>query len=160
MRKLRIATMVTGHFATPPPADVIYAPMDIAVSLSRGLATKGHQVDFFAPVGSRLPKARNLNLVSLGLKPLRQSSAEGDELYKIFNLWDQYFLSEIYRRALAGKYDLVHIHPIDKALPWGRALDEVKTVYTLHDPISLWRARIFRMFSIKNQYLFVTTQAN
>src|SRR3989344_6431528 len=153
MKKLRIATFVTSHFTVPPPKEIIYAPMDIAISLSRGLAKKGHRVDFFAPVGSRLPKARNLNLVSLGLKPLRQSSAEGDELYKIFNLWDQYFLSEIYRRALAGFYDLVHIHPIDKALPWGRALAGVKTIYTLHDPISPWRARIFRMFSSKNQYL-------
>jgi len=161
MKKLRIATFVTSHFTVPPPKEIIYAPMDIAISLSRGLATKGHRVDFFAPVGSRLPKTRNLNLVSLGLKPLRQSSAgilqglrvEGDELYKIFNLWDQYFLSEIYRRALAGEYDLVHIHPIDRALSWGRTLAGVKTVYTLHDPISPWRARIFRMFASKNQYI-------
>lgn len=161
MKKLRIAAFVTSHFTVPPPKGVIYAPMDIAVSLSRGLAEKGHRVDFFAPAGSRLPKVKNLRLVDLGLKPLRQSSsgilrdshARGDELSKIFNLWDQYFLSEIYRRALAGDYDLVHIHPIDRALPWGKALSGVKTVYTLHDPIYPWRAEIFRMFSSKNQHL-------
>lgn len=153
MKRLRIATFVTSHFTVPPPKGVIYAPMDIAVSLSRGLVKKGHQVDFFAPVGSRLPKLKNLNLVSLGLKPIKQQRGDNLSDPKIFNLWDQYFLSEIYRRALAGEYDLVHIHPIDLALPWGRALLSVKTIYTLHDPISPWRARIFRMFQSKNQHL-------
>lgn len=153
MKKLKIATFVTSHFTVPPPKGVIYAPMDIAVSLSGGLVKKGHRVDFFAPAGSHLPKLKNLNLVTLGLKPIKQRI--GDDLSdpKIFNLWDQYFLSEIYRRALAGDYDLVHIHPIDRALPWGRALSGVKTIYTIHDPISSWRARIFRMFQSKNQYL-------
>lgn len=161
MKKLRVATFVTSHFTVPPPKGVIYAPMDIAISLSEGLAKRGHRVDFFAPVGSRLPKAQNLNLITMNLRPLRQFAggilrdlnAKGDELYKIFNLWDQYFLSEIYRRALIGEYDLVHIHPIDRALPWGRALSGVKTVYTIHDPIYPWRTKIFRMFASKNQHL-------
>lgn len=161
MKKLRIATFVTSHFTVPPSKGMIYAPMDVAISLSGELALRGHRIDFFAPAGSHLPKVKNLRPVDLGLKPLRQSPfgilrdprAKGDELSKIFNLWDQYFLSEIYRRALAGDYDLVHIHPIDRALPWGKALSEVKTVYTLHDPIYPWRAEIFRMFSSGNQHL-------
>lgn len=160
MKRLRIAVFVTSHLPVPPPRGVIYAPMDIAISLSERLAKKGHRIDFFAPVGSRLPKARNLNLIHLGIPPLRKykailsdPNAQGGELCKIFNLWDQYFLSEIYRRASSGVYDLVHIHPIDRALPWGRTMTSVKTVYTLHDPVSPWRAEVFRMFRSENQYL-------
>ena len=161
MKKLKIATFVTSHFTVPPPKGVIYAPMDIAVSLSVGLAKRGHQVDFFAPVGSHFPKLKDLRLVTLNKNPLIQNklkilkdpSVNGGEEAKIHNLWDQYFLSEIYKKALAGLYDIVHIHPIDRALPWGRALSDVRTVYTLHDPIYPWRAEIFRMFSSRNQHL-------
>ena len=158
MRKLRIATMVTGHFTTPPPAGVIYAPMDIAVAVSEGLAKRGHDVTFFAPEGSKIKVSK---IETVGLKPLRQNgelailtgpNVGGVEKAKIYGLWDQFLLSAVYKEALKGKFDIIHVHPVDRALPLAYAIRNVPTVYTLHDPIYKWRAEVFHMFSSPNQY--------
>lgn len=150
--------MVTGHFATPPPFGVIYAPMDIAVAVSEGFQRRGHEVTFFAPEGSDIKVSR---VESGGLKPLRQNgeleilkgpNVGGVEAAKIFTLWDQYLLSLMYKEALEGKFDILHIHPVDRALPLAQAIRNIPTVYTLHDPVSPWRAEVFRMFASPNQH--------
>lgn len=158
MKKLRVATMVTGHYTTPPPPGVIYAPMDIAVAVSEGLSRRGHEVTFFAPEGSKI-KASGVR--TCGLKALRQNgelsilagpNVGGAERAKIYNLWDQFLLSTIYKEVLDGKFDLIHVHPADRALPLAYAIRNIPTVYTLHDPIYPWKAEVFRMFSSPNQY--------
>lgn len=158
MKKLRIATMVTGHYTTPPPFGAIYAPMDIAVAISEGLVRRGHEVTFFAPEGSDIKVSR---LESGGLKPLKQNgeleilrgtNVGGAEGAKIFALWDQYLISLMYKGALEGKFDILHIHPVDRALPLAYAIRNIPTVYTLHDPIYPWRAEVFNMFASPNQY--------
>lgn len=158
VKKLKIATMVTGHFTTPPPMGTIYAPMDIAVAVSEGLQRRGHEVTFFAPEGSDIKIS---HVESGGLNPLQQNEGlpilkgekvGGAEVSKIFNLWDQYLLSLMYKGALEGKFDILHIHPVDRALPFGFAVQNIPTVYTLHDPIYPWRAEIFRMFASRNQH--------
>ncbi|MDP3999527.1 MAG: glycosyltransferase family 4 protein [bacterium] len=157
MRKLRIAVMVSAHFTTPLPKGIVYAPMDIAVEVSEGLAKRGHAVDFYAPAGSKIKTRR---VVSAGLEALKQrgkkiltsSNIGFAETGKIFNLWDQYLLSELYKNAEAGKYDIIHIHPIDRALPLARVFRKTPTVYTIHDPIYPWRAETFRMFASPNQH--------
>lgn len=158
MRKLRIATMVTGHFTTPPPLGVIYAPMDIAVAVSEGLQRRGHNVTFFAPKGSKIKVSE---VKTCGLNSLRQNgelsilsgpNVGGAEIAKIYNLWDQFLLSVMYKEATEGKFDIIHIHPADRALPLAYAIRNIPTIYTLHDPIYPWRAAIFRMFSSPNQY--------
>lgn len=158
MRKLRIATMVTGHYTTPPPFGVIYAPIDIAIAVSEGLQQRGHEVTFFAPEGSNIKVTR---VESGGLKPLQQNGGlpilkdkkvGGAETSKVFNLWDQYLLSLMYKEAIEGKFDIIHIHPVDRALPLAYAIRNIPTIYTLHDPIYQWRAELFRMFASPNQY--------
>lgn len=158
VKKLRIATMVTGHYTTPPPFGIIYAPMDIAITLSEGLAKRGHEVSFFVPEGSKLKVSK---VKTFGLKALCQNgelsilggvNVGGAERAKIFNLWDQFLISAMYKEAVEGKFDILHIHPADRALPLAYALQDIPTVYTLHDPIYPWRAEVFRMFSSPNQY--------
>jgi len=155
---MRIATMVTGHFTTPPPEGIIYAPMDIAVEVSEGLAKKGHLVDFYGPEGT---KVKVNKVISAGLKALNQPEGgaitKGEnvgnaEANKLFNLWDQYLIAQMYKAAANNGYDLLHIHPVDRALPMALSHPDIPTVYTLHDPIYPWRADIFRMFSSPNQY--------
>lgn len=150
--------MVTGHFTTPPPFGVIYAPMDIAVAISEGLEERGHEVVFFAPEESKIKVSK---VRTCGLKALRGNgkfsilegpNVGGSETGKIENLWDQFLLSKMYRAALDGKFDAMHIHPVDRALPLAYAIRDIPTVYTLHDPIYPWRAEVFRMFSSPNQY--------
>ncbi len=158
MKKLKIATMVTGHFATPPPKGIVYAPMDIAVEISEGLVKKGHRVDFYGPEGT---KVKGTNVVSAGLKALNQPEGEtitkrknvgNAEINKIFNLWDQYLLAKMFAEAEKGTYDLLHIHPLDRALPLALSHPNVQVFYTIHDPIYSWRTQIFSMFSSPNQH--------
>jgi len=158
MRKLKIATMVTGHFTTPPPPKIVYAPMDVAVDISEGLTRKGHQVDFFGPEGTHVNVSK---VITKGLKPLNQPEGEAitkgkdvgnAESNKLFNLWDQYLIAEMFKEAEKGKYDLLHIHPPDRALPLALSHQNIPVFYTLHDPIYPWRAEIFSMFQSPNQY--------
>jgi len=156
--KLKIATVVTGHFTTPPPEGIVYAPMDVAVDVSEGLVKRGHSVDFYAPEDS---KANVTRMINCGLKPLNQDGGHpilklpnvgGAEQNKIFNLWDQYLLAQMFKEAEKGNYDILHIHPVDRALPLALSHSKVPVVYTLHDPICPWRAEIFKIFASPNQF--------
>jgi glycosyltransferase involved in cell wall biosynthesis len=159
MRKLRIAEMVTGHFTTPPPEGIIYAPMDIAVAISKGLIKRGHEVTFYAPEGSKI---EGIKIESCGLFPLKKDATShpilsdpfvgGAEVAKIFNLWDQYLISYMFKEAERNRYDILHIHPPDRALPIAFSHPNISTIYTLHDPIYPWRAEVFRMFKSENQF--------
>mgnify|MGYP001599404096 CR=1 FL=1 len=165
MKKLKIATMVTGHFTTPPPEGIVYAPMDIAVEISEGLAKKGHKVDFYGPEGT---KVNGANVVSAGLKALNQLEGEAiiktpgvgnAEANKIFNLWDQFLIAKMFEEAEKGAYDLLHIHPADRALPLALSHPKIQVFYTLHDPIYSWRAEIFSMFASENQHYISISDA-
>lgn len=162
---MRIATMVTGHFACPPPKGIIYAPMFIAQSVAEGLARKKHKVFFFGPLGSKMKAAK---VISNGFRPLHgkkdhpimtDPDVRGVETGKIACLWDQYLVSLIYRKALRGEIDIIHIHPADMALPFGLAIENIPVVYTLHDPVYRWRATVFRTFQSKNQYFISLSNA-
>jgi glycosyltransferase involved in cell wall biosynthesis len=165
MKKLRIATMVTGHFTTPPPEGIVYAPMDIAVEISEGLAKKGHLVDFFGPEGT---KVKANKVLSFGLKPLKENGGHqitkaenvgNAEINKIFNLWDQFLIAKMFEEAKKGNYDLLHVHPPDRALPIALSHPEIPVFYTLHDPIYSWRAEVFSMFASPNQYYISISDA-
>ena len=155
--KMRIATMVSAHFTTPPPPGVVYAPMDIATAVAEGLAKRGHEITFYAPKGSA-PQGVRIETKDLGaLKQegeaiLKTPNVGGAETAKIFNLWDQYLIAHMFREAERGTYDLLHIHPVDRALPLALSHPKVPVAYTLHDPIYPWRAEVFRMFQTPNQY--------
>lgn len=157
--------MVTGHFTTPPPEGIIYAPMDIARAVSEGLAKKGHLVDFYGPEGTNIKVNK---VVSFGLKALKQKEGEeilkgpnlgNAEVNKIFNLWDQYLIARMFEEAEKGKYDLLHVHPVDRALPLALSHPKIPVFYTLHDPIYPWRSEIFSMFSSSNQYYISISDA-
>lgn len=165
MRKLRIATMITGRYTCPSPKGIIYAPMLIVKAIVEGLVKRGHKVFFFGPEGSNVKVTQ---IISGGMKPLygkkehrifQSPMIREKEREKIKNLWDQYLISLIYREALKGKYDLIHIHPADRVLPFGLAFENIPVVYTLHDPIYPWRRDVFQMFQSKNQYFVSISKA-
>ncbi|MCD6232764.1 glycosyltransferase [bacterium] len=166
-RKLKIGMMVSGLFTTPPPKGLIQAPISIAKNIAEGIAKKGHDVYFFAPQGSKLKATK---VISGKLKPLKGKPGKENPILhspfvqetekgKIFNLWDQYLISLMYKEAIKKKLDVLHIHPIDRALPFGFAFEKIPVLYTLHDPIYKWRAHIFKMFSSKNQYLVAVSNS-
>jgi len=167
-RKLKIGMTITGHYTIPPPKDIIYAPMVIAKAVAEGLTKRGHKVYFFAPKGSKLNVTK---VISGKLKPLHGISGKKElkilsgkyvgpvERSKIYTLWDEYFVSLMYKMALKKKFDILHIHPVDRALALAMAIEKIPVVYTLHDPVYPWRKEVFEIFSSKNQYFVSISNA-
>jgi glycosyltransferase involved in cell wall biosynthesis len=61
--------------------------------------------------------------------------------------------------AARHRYDILHIHPPDRAMPLAITHPDIPVVYTLHDPIYPWRRDIFRMFQSPNQYFVSISDA-
>lgn len=163
--KLKIATFVSSDYTYPLPEGVVYAPIIMAKNLSEGLCRKGHEVTFFAPGDTEINVSK---IVGGELEPLKQNGDlsilkdlgdEASDVGKIHSLWDQYLLSILFQKAMDGKYDLVHVHPVDRALPFAKILKKIPVLYTLHDPISPWRKEVYYMFSTENQH-FVSISDN
>lgn len=165
-KTLRIATTLTGAYTLPQPEGVVYAPMEMTEQLVRGLEARGHQVTVYAPQGSKIACSK---LVTGNLEPLFCNKATEYFLHDEFTrdqernlirgLWDAYLLSELYKDATAGKFDLVHAHSPDRAMPFARTVTTLPTVYTLHDPLFLWRQVVFEKFSTPNQHFVTISRA-
>lgn len=156
-KKLRIATVVTSEVPFPIPKDFprVYAPLQIAIDLAEGLTKKGHEVTFFGPKGShsRIFKTKQADFSPLYKNPLllNDKLVRGVEREKLFNLFDQKLIASILEDCRKGKFDIVHVHPVDRILPLA-PLFPVPIVYTLHDPVYQWRKEVFKQFQTDNQF--------
>jgi glycosyltransferase involved in cell wall biosynthesis len=156
--------MVRGYVQNPRPKDMIYAPIDLAVAIADGLVKKGHSVDLYGPLGSELKHA---NVVTRNLRPLVRDKDEFSELlddtammsHYVPALWDQYLASEMFRRARAGVYDLLHFHHPEIALPLIQGYRDVPVVYTQHDPVYSWYKELYELYSTPNQH-FISISNN
>lgn len=156
---MKIAMMVLGYVPLPRPSDMIYAPADIAVSIAEGLARKGHQIDLFAPIGSRSNNT-HIAVQTLNLRPLAQTQREMRELFKtsdrftnyVPQIWDQYFAKVMFVRASHGVYDVLHFHHPEIALPLAKTYADVQVVYTLHDPVTAWYRELLELYETPNQH--------
>ena len=163
-KKLKIATFVTSEVPFPVPKDFkgIYAPVGVALSVAEGLAKRGHEVLFYGPIGSqsKICKVREVNIEPLYKnKILKLKEVKGrKEREKISYLFDQYIVSSIFKENSKEKFDIIHIHPVDRVLPFA-LLTKTPVVYTLHDPVYSWRAKIFKMYQTKNQYFISLSNA-
>ena len=154
---MKIAMMVRAYLPVPRPADMIYAPIDLAVAIAEGLAKRGHKVDLFAPLGSHLKQA---NVESLNLRPLATNQIEFQSVlndsakmsHYVPGLWDSYMVNEMFARASKGNYDLLHFHHPESALPLAQANTGVPVVYTLHDPVFPWYKELFELYQTPNQH--------
>jgi glycosyltransferase involved in cell wall biosynthesis len=153
---MKIATMVRGYIPVPQPADIIYTPIGLAIDASRQLIKRGHSVDFYAPTGSKL----DIPLKTLNLKPLVRGYKSFNELlnnvdlltHYIPSLWDQYLAGEMFKRAAAGDYDLLHFHHPETAMPFAKLYPEVPVVYSLHDPVFKWYKDLYKLYNTPNQF--------
>lgn len=153
---MKIAMMVRGYMPAPRPADIVYAPIDLAVTIGEGLVKRGHQVDYYGPDGTQL----EANVQTLGLRPLAKNHKEFQTMlssvdlltHYVPGLWDQYMSIAMFQRAAAGEYDLLHFHHPETAMPYAHLFPTVPVVYTLHDPIYELYQEIFKMFHSTNQY--------
>jgi len=162
-KKIKIATFVASEIPFPIPKDFkeIYAPVEIALNIAEGLARRGHKVIFFGPKGS---KSKICQVVEAPIQPLYKNEIlklrdfRKKDREKIFYLFDQYIISSIFKENLKKKFDIIHIHPVDRALPFA-LLTKTPVVYTLHDPIYSWRAKVFEMYQTNNQYFISLSNA-
>jgi glycosyltransferase involved in cell wall biosynthesis len=154
---LKIATMVRGYIPAPRPKDIIYAPIDLAVAVAEGMQRRGHQIDFYGPVGTKLKSG----VQDLGLRPLARNQEEFRQvidnldllIHQIPGLWDGWMAQEMFKQAAAGRYDVLHFHHLEVGLPYARLFPEVPVVYTLHDPLNEWHRELIQMYLSPNQHL-------
>lgn len=149
--------MVRAYLPVPRPKDIIYANIDLAVDIAEGLAKKGHTVDFYAPMGSKLKRANvvdcNLRPLATNLEEFRNLLANAEHLvHGVAQLWDNYMADEMFKRALAGEYDLLHFDHPESAMALAKIHRKVPVVYTLHDPIEKTYREAYEMYNTPNQY--------
>jgi glycosyltransferase involved in cell wall biosynthesis len=144
---------------------MIYAPIDLAANIAEGLTERGHRVDYFAPTGSHLPHS---HVETMNLRPLVTNNDEFRALLGTTNeevnnyvpaLWDNYLAEEMFRRAIAGEYDLLHFHHAPPALAMARKYRNVPVVYTQHDPVYPWYKEMYELYDSPNQH-FVSISNN
>lgn len=154
---MKIATMVRGYLPVPRPKDIVYAPIDLAVALSKGLKTHGHTVTFYAPRG----KKTNFPITHHGLRPLVENQAQWSKflhnvelhMNHIPHMWDFYLAQKMFEQADKGVYDILHFHHPQIAMPFAAQYPNVPVVYTLHDPLSsMLFDKILPMFTSPNQF--------
>lgn len=167
-RKLKIAIAVTSELPFPIPKDFprLHAPTQVALNIAEELSRKGHKITFFGPMGSKSKKFEVFEVPIIPLyknkifKKTKPKYPEDKARIKevIFNLFDQFLVSFIFKENLKRKFDVVHIHCPDRALPFA-SIFKVPVVYSWHYPISPWGADIFKMYQTGNQYFVSLSDA-
>lgn len=156
---MKIAMMVRAYIPMPRPSDMIYAPIDLAVAIAKGLGERGHQVTLFSPLGTEV-HGQNVTVDTMNLRALVKNQTEFTALldnteylsHDVPGLWDRYMVNEMFARAAAGDFDLVHFHHPETAMSAAARHPTVPTVYTLHDPIYPWYRELFELYSTPNQH--------
>ena len=72
-KPMKIAMMVRAFIPMPRPSDMIYAPIDLAVAIAKGLGERGHQVTLFSPLGTEV-HGQNVTVETMNLRPLVKKS--------------------------------------------------------------------------------------
>jgi glycosyltransferase involved in cell wall biosynthesis len=161
---MRIAMMVRGYLQTPRPLDMIYAPIDLAELIAKGLTDRGHQVTYFGPQGTHIP---GVKVETLDVRPLahdqKEFAAMVADTEKIMHyvpgLWDMRFASNMFERAQRGEFDLLHFHHPEMAINFAAMYPDVPVAYTLHDPIYPWYRDLFDLYKSQNQH-FISISEN
>ncbi|HET7302381.1 MAG TPA: glycosyltransferase family 4 protein [Candidatus Saccharimonadales bacterium] len=162
---MKIAIMVRGYMPVPRPKDVIYAPIDLAIAMSEGLVRRGHTVDFYGPLGTKVPEG--VTAVTHNLRPLVHDNTETTKLFHdlgllthyVPSLWDEYLAVEMFKRADRGEYDLLCFEHPEVSLSLSRQYPNVPVVNVLNDPIFPWYKEIFELYHSPNQH-YVTISDN
>lgn len=161
---MKIAMMVRGFLPVPRPADMVYAPIDLAAAVAESLSRRGHKVDFYAPIGSHI---KRVNVVDCNLRPLATNLQEFRELqhdpwrtpHYVPSIWDSYMVNCMFQKAVVGEYDVLHFHHVETGLRQAAAHQNVPVVYTLNDPVYPFYREIFDLYKSPNQH-FISISDN
>ena len=152
-KRLKIAIFCTNEWPTPPPQNTFYAPLWIAYYIAEGLSKRGHLVYYFGSKESKLKYAR---LVSEGMPAIKYNKKVSPFLEsrneEVVNLHEQFMLSKLYQIDQREHFDIIHIHPYRRILPFV-SLTKTPTVITIHDPIEGFTRHILETLNqIKSVY--------
>lgn len=156
-KHMKIGMMVRSYLPVPRPSDMIYAPIDLAAEIGKGLAKRGHDITFFAPNGSHI---QGVNVEDLHMRPLVHTGSEFNELihdvdkqmHYIPGLWDQKMAAAMFQKAKQGDLDLLHFHHPEVAMPFAVNNTDIPVAYTLHDPINNICKELYGMYKSPNQH--------
>jgi glycosyltransferase involved in cell wall biosynthesis len=145
--------MARGYIPAPRPADLVNAPMDIAVAVAEQLTRRGHEVTYYGPIGSRIFG----DVETLELPPLLHNSRELKELGKeetahshnLMGLWDQYMMKGVLERARL-EHDVVLAHYPESVLSLASFYPDVPIVCVVHDIIAGWFRDAMKLFAAPN----------
>jgi glycosyltransferase involved in cell wall biosynthesis len=157
IRIMRIAMFCSSLLPTPPANNeqIIHAPLRLTAALASEMVKRGHSVTLFGAKGTK----SKANVVDLDLPPLLHHPQLGTsmnlESRDIMYFYEQIFISDIYRRAAEGEFDIIHIHPAYLSINFA-ANCKIPTVFTLHDPISSWLCFIYKMHKINKNIYYVS----
>jgi len=155
---MRIAMFCSSLLLTPPAnkEKMIHVPLHLTAILATEMAKRGHSVTLFGAKGTK----SKATVVDLNLPPLFNQLQMRDSMdlknhYNAMYFYEQAFISDIYRRASEGEFDIIHIHPVNLSINFAVNC-KVPTVFTLHDPISQWQCFIFNMYKTNKNIYYVS----
>ncbi|HSX42189.1 MAG TPA: glycosyltransferase family 4 protein [Candidatus Saccharimonadales bacterium] len=132
---MKIAKFITAKYAFPYPDGHVFAPYDVADSLTRGLLDQGHDVTWFAPKGTKTPAT----LIDCGFTAMfdRPDWQQMPPTMKHeMAIWgDGVFLSHL--ATIADQFDVIHLDTFLLALPFARLVKDKPIVLTLHNPLDV-----------------------
>lgn len=154
---MKIAMMVRAFLETPVPGNIAYSPAIVAKSVAEGLQSRGHDVTFFGPEGTKLDVSA---VETLSLHSVAKSQDDMDEfvgvndLFKDYlpALYDTYAAKNILKRAADGEFDCVLFNHFESALPIASLFPSVPVVYIVHDFIDGPRREAIELHSSPNQH--------
>lgn len=150
---MKIATMARGYIPAPRPADLVNAPMDIAIAAAEQLTRRGHEVTYYGPIGTRI----FAEVATLDLPPLLHNTKELKEFareeaahsHNLMGLWDQYMMRGILEKA-RSEYDVVLAHYPESALVLAPFFPDVPIVCAIHDVIGGWFRDALKLYASPN----------
>lgn len=153
---MKIAMMVRAFLQTPVPEGIPYSPATIALQVAEGLQTKGHDVTFFGPEGSKI----GTKLESCGIRARAHTQEEVDSLVGtkdmfsdyLFALDDAVLVKNMFERAKAGEFDCLIFNHFETALPFCSLYPTIPVVFILHDFIDENRRIVMERHASPNQY--------
>lgn len=155
---MKIAMMVRSFMASPVPNDIAYSPTSVAVSIAEGLSSRGHDVTFFGPEGTKLEQ--NVKVETNNVRPLVTTAQNLYELVAstdlfqdyIPSLYDQYMARDMFERAKAGEFDALVFHHPESAMGLASLYPKVPVLYVLHDYLDEKRRQAIEMHLSPNQH--------
>ena len=131
---MKIGIYCTNNLIYPVPKKVIYANMTIAGTLADELTNLGHNVTFFAPIGTKT----KANLETFNMLPF-----SSPKIYKKYNHptasyhYVNLMLAQAFRYMQENEFDIFHSHARPfSILDYAPIQMKLPVLATIHDPLT------------------------